>query len=36
MSKVIVEEINKIELDSETWWQPQIDKKTFKRSSKKR
>ena len=31
MSKVVVEEINKIELDSKTWWQPEIDKKTFKR-----
>jgi hypothetical protein len=31
MTKVIVEEINKIELDSDTWWQPQIDKKTFKK-----
>ena len=30
MSKVVVEEINKIELDSKTWWQPEIDKKTFK------
>ena len=31
MSKVIVEEINKIELDSKSWWQPEIDKQTFKR-----
>ena len=31
MSKVKVEEINKIDLDSKTWWQPQIDKQTFKR-----
>ena len=31
MSKVKVEEINKIELDSNTWWQPQIDRKIFKK-----
>ena len=31
MSKVKVEEINKIELDSNTWWQPQIDRKVFKK-----
>jgi hypothetical protein len=31
MSKVKVEEINKIDLDAKTWWQPQIDKQTFKR-----
>ena len=31
MSKVKVEEINKIDLDPKTWWQPQIDKQTFKR-----
>ena len=35
MSKVIVEEINKIELDSKSWWQPEIDKQTFKRLLKR-
>ena len=35
MSKVKVEEINKIDLDPKTWWQPQIDKQTFKRLLKR-
>ena len=35
MSKVVVEEINKIELDSKTWWQPEIDKKMFKSLTKR-
>ena len=35
MSKVVVEEINKIELDSKTWWQPELDKKTFKSLTKR-
>ena len=35
MNKIAVEEINKINLDKKTWWQPDIDKKTFKELSKR-
>ncbi len=35
MAKIKVEEINKISLDKKTWWQPNIEKNTFKRLIKR-
>ena len=35
MKRINVEEINKIYLDKKTWWQPNIEKNTFKRLTKR-
>ncbi len=35
MAKIKVEEINKISLDKKTWWQPNVEKNTFKRLIKR-